>query len=154
MGDVAEFMDEFEEYEGRLVPGPKTAAKTFEDVRGMFGPGVYALLRDGEVIYVGKAKVLVQRIYNHWNAMCRLRSGKESLTRGPQAFIFSGLKILSCPVYDLDRIEKQMISRFRPKHNTRLVPKGKMTLEQIGFDITRLCISKVVETPMYRRRVV
>lgn len=152
-GEVEEFLEEFEFGNVGLVPGAKTGAAVFEDRGGMFSSGVYALTLHGEIIYVGKAKVVIQRIYAHWNAMCRLRSGKPPFERGPQAFVFTGMKLCPCSNYDLDRIEKQMIARYRPKHNTRLVPKGRVSLEEVGFDFIRFGIANVVETPVYRRRI-
>lgn len=153
MGAVGEFLEEFEFGDGVPQPGPRSSARAFASVVGLFGPGIYALTFQGEVVYVGKAQVLIQRLYAHWNSMCRLRSGKPMAERGPKGFVFAGVKILPCPMIDLDRLEKQMIARFRPRHNKRLVPDGKMTLEQIGFDYARIGVTQVVETPVYRRRL-
>mgnify|MGYP001607187402 CR=1 FL=1 len=151
MGIVEEFLEEFEI--GDIgAPGPRVATTTWQGLPGLFGPGVYALTVSGDIVYVGKARVLVQRLYAHWNSMCRLRSGKPAFNRGPKGFVFAGVKILPCPIIDLDRIERQMIARHKPKHNKKLVPEGKMTLEQIGFDLTRLGF-QVSETPIYRRRL-
>lgn len=154
MGEVEEFLAEFEIGAQVVQPGPRSPASAFHALPGLFGPGVYALLFQGEIVYIGKAQVLIQRLYAHWNAMCRLRSGKPQFERGPRGFVFAGVKVLPCPVADLNRIEKQMIARHRPKHNRRLIPEGKMTLEQVGFDLTRLGVTSIAPTPMYRRRVV
>lgn len=151
MGAVGEFMDEFE-VGAALGPSAAQRRGGFKTLEGLFGAGVYALTQGGEIIYIGKAKVLIQRLYTHWNNLCRHRSGKEVPDRF-KVIEFNGVRILPCNAMELDLLEKQMIARYRPKLNKQLKPEGKLTLEQIGFDITRLGITRVAETPMFRRRL-
>jgi hypothetical protein len=149
MADVGEFLEEFEFGEGRTGP---PAVRSFESISQIFGSGVYALTLNGNIVYIGKAKILIQRLYAHWNTLCRMKSGKE-LPERVNPIMFTGAKVIFCPPHDLDRLERQMIAKYRPSKNTRLVPSGKVTLEQIGFDLTRLGVNVVAETPVYRRRL-
>lgn len=152
MGEVEEFLSDWEDFEPEFVPGVGNAAPRFLEVPKLFGPGVYALLRNGEVCYIGKALCLIQRVYAHWNMMCRIKSGKPVPKTGAKALIFNGLKVMPCDASDLSRLEKEMIARYRPKLNTKLVPKGRSTLEQVGFDFTRIGVTQVVATPRFERR--
>lgn len=151
MTALGEFMDEFE-VGAALGPSAAQRRGGLRAVEGLFGAGVYALTMAGEIVYVGKAKVLIQRLYSHWNTQCRWRSGKELPDRF-KLIEFTGVRILPCNLMELDLLERQMIARYRPKQNKRLVPEGKLTLEQIGFDITRLGVTNVAQTPVYRRRL-
>lgn len=153
MSEVEELMDEFEVDEGVFVPPPRELVNELVDVPSLMGPGIYALLRGDVVIYIGKAKVLIQRLYAHWNTADRVRRGKlVSDKNNVKTLVFTGIKVFPCHASDLDKIERQLIARYRPKYNHRLVPKGKMTLEQCGFDFTRLGITQVEATPVFRRR--
>jgi len=150
MSELGELLEEFESDIGIAPKMQPRQARAPVNLSGILGPGVYALCWQGEIVYVGKAKVLIQRLYAHWNNLCRHRSGKEVPERF-KLIEFDNVKITPCKLFELDLLEKQMISRHRPRLNKRLVPEGKLTLEQIGFDYTKLGVTKVVETPIYRR---
>lgn len=153
MTEVGELIEEFEVFEGDFVAPPPEVASGFLSCPSLTCPGVYALLRGDEVIYIGKAKVLLQRLYAHWNMADRIRRGKMVSDRtNIKHIVFTGFKVYPCLYSDLDRVEKQMIAKYRPRYNHRLVPKGKSTLEQVGFDFTRLGITTVVATPVFVRR--
>lgn len=111
----------------------------FEDVSKILGPGVYGLYWVEELVYVGKATKLLQRIYTHRNLWERKRSGKPMPKTGPQAraraIAFSKVMIRPCELSDLDRLETELIARFRPKYNTLLVPQGKISLAEMGLEL-------------------
>lgn len=151
--EVGELLEEFEDFEEGFISGPSTPASEFLSCPAMLGPGVYALLRGDTIIYVGKAKVLLQRLYAHWNMADRIRRGKVvSDKTNVKSVIFTGFQVYPCLASDLDRVEREMIARHRPRYNHRLVPKGKSTLSQVGFDYTRLGVTLVQATPVFVRR--
>lgn len=65
--------------------------------------GVYFLVRDGEIVYVGQAKNIRQRIEQHDD------SGK----------IFDAIAWLEAPLLFLNDIEAYYIYRIRPRENIR-----------------------------------
>lgn len=151
MGEVEEFLGEWEEFEADFVPGGESTS-VFKLVPKLLGSGVYALLRQGEIIYIGKAQCLIQRLYAHWNMMCRIKSGKPVPKTGAKALIFNDIQVMPCAASDLDRLEREMIARYRPKLNQKLMPKGRSTLEAVGFDFTRIGITEVKAVPTFVRR--
>jgi hypothetical protein len=153
MSEVGELLEEWDLNEPVGGYSPKVERSAgFVSCGPLFGPGVYALCRGDQIIYIGKAIKLIIRIYAHWNSMQRVKTGREA-PKGTKGIIFTGVKVMACALSELDILEAQMIARHKPKYNMKLVPKGKVTLEQIGFDITRFGVAKVVETPVYRRRL-
>lgn len=108
----------------------------FVDAGPMLGAGVYALCVGEEVVYVGKAKVLLTRIYSHRLTYKQFRSGQRVKAK---AIFFNRLLIFPCKEMDLDRIERQMIATYRPRLNTNLLPKEKdLTFEKTGVDLNNL----------------
>ena len=65
------------------------------------GPGVYFLIRDGEVTYVGQTVDLFHRLMRHQ------RDGRE----------FDGFNFLPCPKEKLDEIEAAYILVLNPREN-------------------------------------
>ena len=148
MGEVEEFLEEWELGDVGMDTPP---AGDHANVTGMFGPGVYALCHGETIVYVGKAVVLIKRLYTHHNTLSRLRKGQQPL-KGAKAIYFNQVMIWPCRKGDLDRLEREMIARYRPRRNALLKPEGKVSLEAVGFDLTRLRTG-VAATPMFRRRV-
>lgn len=117
---------------------PESAAPSldqFIDLSAVLGSGVYALFFVGELVYIGKAKRLLARIYAHRNMLERKRAG----VRGVKAVPFSKVKVWPCKEIDLDRLEKELIERFQPKHNSNHIrprPLARsLTLNINGFEI-------------------
>ena len=98
--------------------------------------GVYALLYRGEVIYIGKSKSMLARIYSH-KANAR---GKAPAWMPVKGFIFDDIAIRPCHVDLLDELEYEMINLYKPRHNTLLKHTGKsraeFTLEINGIALT------------------
>lgn len=69
----------------------------FEDLRIV---GIYFLMKRGKIVYIGKTKNLIGRLWNHGLL------GK-----------FDHIRIINCDESELDRYEKRWIIKFRPKHN-------------------------------------
>ena len=154
MSELGELLEEFDP--GDAFPLRVIEVDGIEEVTvsSILQPGAYALLRNGEVVYVGKAKVLLQRLYAHFNSMKRLREGKPALP-GTKQVAFNGIRVYPCAITDIDALEQGLIRKHCPRYNEKHRPKPgtKMTLEQVGFDFARLGIATVVATPVFRRRV-
>ena len=80
--------------------------------------GIYALVMKGKVIYIGKSKCMLVRIYSHRNA----KSKKGSL---PSWFPIKGIAfdevhVQPCHPDMLDKLEFDMINLYKPRLNTNL----------------------------------
>jgi|SRR5271154_451708 len=110
----------------------------FNRLGSIFSSGVYALVYRGTVVYVGKSKEPLSRIYSHKNAWKRYRKGlRPSLNSNAKAIHFDDVWLLNCAVDDMDRIEKELIGTYAPKYNVHH-NRGKET-----FDIKALVATLV-----------
>lgn len=107
----------------------------FIDCDSLLRSGIYLLTLRGQVIYVGQTKCLLERLWRHWhnrNKVIRRQPGWSKVKGVP----FDGLQIMPVPVENLDRMEREMIAKFRPRYNDRLVPKVEIPvgiLAQLGI---------------------
>lgn len=90
----------------------------FADLSGAMQPGVYALVWAGEVVYIGQSETPWARLYAHRMKWLRAREGKK--VRG-KAIAFSGFWVQPCAVSDLLRLEAELIVKYRPRYNLRVV---------------------------------
>ena len=123
MSEVGELLEEWPEWDQGYEARPSEAGFAipgFTDLSSVMGPGVYALCRFREVVYIGKAKVVLDRIAAHRNALERKRKGKQVF-----AVPFNKVLVMPCKFSDLDRLEREMIARYKPRYNERLMPKEK-----------------------------
>lgn len=102
----------------------------FEDVSLMLRPGVYLLLYRGAVVYVGKSKSMLGRIYAHKNLWAEGRKKAAPAWLPIKGVLFDQILIRPCALEDLDALEQEMIARYKPRLNTQHVkvqgtlPKG------------------------------
>lgn len=100
----------------------------FEDVSVVLQSGVYALVKRGTVIYVGKAKRLEARISAHRQSARRAAKGQKIPTWLPiRGFVFDQVFVRPCHVDDLDRLEAEMINLYKPRFNESLKRPGPIT---------------------------
>lgn len=66
--------------------------------------GIYFLLMRGEVVYIGQTHHLAQRIIGH---------------RDRGAFHFDEVRYLQMDSGNMNRVEREMIARFRPAFNSK-----------------------------------
>jgi len=79
--------------------------------------GVYALVLRGSVVYIGKSKNILSRVYTHrsmWAAKRRGRAVKHIATPGIQ---FDDFLYCACPEHQLDALEQALIRKYKPIHN-------------------------------------
>jgi excinuclease UvrABC nuclease subunit len=97
------------------------------EVSAILGAGVYALVRDGVVVYVGQSKRMLSRISAHksnWGR--RTPSWLPASCRG---ILFDEVHVMPCRVEDLDRLEQRLINLWKPRYNVQLkapTPVGLM----------------------------
>lgn len=91
----------------------------FIDASAMLQGGVYALVHRGIVVYVGKSKVMLGRVYTH-----RVAWGKKSKAAVgliPQkGILFDAIWVRPCPLADIDQLESAMINLYKPRYNSLL----------------------------------
>lgn len=94
----------------------------FIDASEILRSGVYILVHRGVVIYVGKSKAMLARIYTHRNLWASKRRGKGDVPwwMPIPGIHFDEVHIRPCALADLDRLERDMIELYKPKYNTRL----------------------------------
>lgn len=97
----------------------------FIDIGESLKAGIYLLTYKREVVYVGKSKELLRRLYEHRLNYLRFKVGKKGHPYSQaQPILFDGIMIHPCNPHDLDRLERQYIALHQPKHNKTL--KGKV----------------------------
>lgn len=93
----------------------------FVDCSVVLKAGVYALVKNGVVIYVGKSKSVYQRIYTHRHLAKRAKQGKTIPDWLPtKGFVFDQVYIRPCTVDELDALEVEMINKYKPRYNESL----------------------------------
>ena len=105
----------------------------FVDLSAILGSGIYALSDRGEVVYIGKSKALIKRIYAHVYAYSSKGSGRFLRTvRGIKAMRFDCVMVYPCAVSDLDRMERAMIAKYKPRYNEKFIPAPAAVLPLEG----------------------
>lgn len=89
----------------------------FKDVSVVLKPGIYALIKDGVVVYVGQSKRPLDRVYSHRSLWGRKRTPGWLPIRG---ILFDEVHVLPCRVEDLDEVERALIDLYKPKYNIKL----------------------------------
>lgn len=120
----------------------------FTAVSEILRSGVYALVHRREVVYIGKSKTMLVRIYSHRNAWGDKRRGKwRQLPKNfpVQGIYFDEVFVRPVPVEHLDEVEREMIAKYRPKYNTLLKPPLPLNA------ILGLALPKTEPVPTLRR---
>lgn len=103
----------------------------FLNISKLMHCGVYALLKKGEVIYIGKSKQPMMRIYTH----IRNRGRKVGMNPGfgnavgpaigGKGIAFDSIWFLPCMLGQLGTLEIHFIKMYKPKHNVKHNPEPK-----------------------------
>ena len=108
----------------------------FTEVSDVLRAGVYALAKNGVVIYVGKSKSLYQRIYAHRHTARRAAAGKPIPSWLPiKGFVFDQVFVLPCRLEDLDELEAQIVNRYKPRYNESLKAHGNKVRDTVTLQI-------------------
>lgn len=94
----------------------------FTNVTAALTSGVYALVHQGKVVYIGQAKAMLVRICTHRsNARKKVPSWLPATAKG---IIFDEVHIQPCHPDRIDDLEHALISFYKPKMNTLLKYSG------------------------------
>ena len=91
----------------------------FVNVSTVLMPGVYALVRNGVVVYVGQSKRPLARISAHKSNWGR-KAMPAWMPASLRGVLFDEVHILPCLIEDLDRVEAAMIELYKPRYNIRI----------------------------------
>src|SRR5258705_247134 len=102
----------------------------FMDVTKLMHCGVYALVRKGEVVYVGKSKQPLMRIFRHVSNRGKplgqkLFGGYSSPAQDGKGIMFDTIWFLLCMLGQLYTMEVRFIKMFMQKHNVKHTPDPK-----------------------------
>ncbi len=92
----------------------------FVNTSVMLKPGVYALVREGVVVYVGQSKKPLSRIEAHRSLWGRRQRSPAPGWLPIKAILFDEVHVLPCRIEDLDIVERAMIDLYKPKYNLKL----------------------------------
>ena len=125
----------------------------FIDVTAVVRAGVYALVRDGAVVYVGQGKKMIARVEAH-----RSNWGRKSVPAwmpvSLRGVLFDQVFVLPCRVEDLDRIEAAMIDLYKPKFNIKLKAPTPITTQPLSIVMGDLSIPiNFRPPPKFERRI-
>lgn len=99
------------------------------DCSPMMQGGVYVLLHRREIVYIGKAKNFLARIYTHRSVWSRQRKGDKIASWLPvKGIIFDQIYLRPCRPEIADSLERELIASHNPKHNTALRTKSTSPL--------------------------
>lgn len=91
----------------------------FTDATAMLQGGVYALVHRGVVVYIGKSKVMLGRIYTHRSAWGR-KSQKAVGLKPISGILFDSVWVQPCASDKIDALEYAMINLYKPRYNYQL----------------------------------
>jgi hypothetical protein len=94
----------------------------FIDVSVVLRCGIYALAREGTIVYIGQGKKPVTRIEAHRSMWGRRQAAPAWLKDMVKGMLFDAVYVLPCRVEDLDRVERALIEMYRPTYNIKLKP--------------------------------
>jgi excinuclease UvrABC nuclease subunit len=102
----------------------------FVDASAVLKAGVYALVKNGVVIYVGKSKSVYQRIYTHRHMARKAAKGQTIPSWLPaKGFVFDQVFVRTCTVDKLDALEVEIINTYKPRYNESLKTNAKVKIE-------------------------
>lgn len=123
----------------------------FIGVSGVLKSGVYALVHLGRVVYIGKSKTMLARIYTH-----RAQWGRKAMPWLPvKGILFDEVFIRPCPLDRIDSLEYDMINLYKPKYNVQLKHTGRSNAQvELKYKDLTLILNKPPEpTVKIERRI-
>jgi len=91
----------------------------FIEVSPILRSGVYALAKDGVVVYVGQIKRMLSRIEVHRSQWGR-KSAPAWLAGMARGILFDQIFISPCHPDRLAAHEAEMINRYKPRYNVKI----------------------------------
>lgn len=94
----------------------------FDNATAMLKMGIYALVSNGRVVYIGKAKAMLSRVYTHrTNARKRSPAWLSDLHKG---IVFDEVHIRPTHPDEIDDLEHALINFYKPRYNIQLKHLG------------------------------
>jgi len=90
----------------------------FENFTALLHCAVYVLVRRGTVVYIGQSRLPIQRLYSHIHYRGRIKPMQAPYRSHKVGFQFDEIWIRPCMLGEVDGIERDMIRKYKPKHNT------------------------------------
>lgn len=112
--------------------------------------GVYALAYRGEVVYVGRSKAMLARVYTHRSVWQAKRRGKVPSWLPVKGILFDEVFIRPCRVDQLDALEREMINLYKPRYNELLKSSEPVGLTGLRIRGVELQLNRPAE-PVQRR---
>jgi excinuclease UvrABC nuclease subunit len=84
------------------------------DVSAILRSGVYVLLCQGAIVYVGKSKVMLTRVYSHRSTWGRKRTEAQ-----PRGVVFDEVHVVPVSLDAVDELERVLIAKYKPRYNTQ-----------------------------------
>ena len=124
----------------------------FTRLKEILGPGIYALSYKGEIVYIGKSNHILRRVYEHRSAYYLSKQRRARTYPPKKVMLFDDFSIKACRVEDLDKLERELIAKYRPKYNDLLRSKITKPIELVIQGVA-LCFneSKPAATTISRR---
>lgn len=104
----------------------------FIEVTPILGCGVYALLREGVVVYIGQSKKMLARVGAHKSNWGR-KSVPAWMPASIRGVLFDQVFVLPCRVEMLDAAERAMIDLYKPRLNINLKAPTPLTAQPINI---------------------
>lgn len=124
----------------------------FLDASQMLQGGVYVLLHRREIVYIGKAKSFLSRIYTHRSTWSRVRKGDKIASWLPtKGIMFDQFFLRPCRPEIADELERSLIALHNPKYNTQLRTKDTSPLPPLV--IRGIHIGAMKAKPSFERRI-
>lgn len=130
---------------------PALALDGFLEVSPLLTCGVYALAREGVVVYVGQSKKMLARIAAHRSNWGR-KSTPAWMPASCRGLLFDQIFIRPCRAEDLDALEAQMINLYKPRYNTRIKTPHPIASE-FAVRVGEFTIPFNRPTPPFERRI-
>lgn len=126
---------------GKAGEGPMVL-EGFTEVTPILRCAVYALVKNGRVVYIGKSIKPLARINAHrrkWIDKRKKVPLADRIQQNIPGLLFDEIHVRPCRQDQLDELEREMIDRYRPPVNKNLKPTGAIQapvqIKIDGFDI-------------------
>lgn len=130
---------------------PQLALDGFIEVSPLLTCGIYALAREGVVVYVGQSKKMLARIAAHRSNWGR-KSTPAWMPTSCRGLLFDQIFIRPCRVEDLDALEAQIINLYKPRYNVRIKTPHPIASE-FAVQVGEFTIPFNRPTPPFERRI-
>lgn len=126
----------------------------FINVSAILRCGIYALVREGVVVYVGQSKKMLARVSAHKSNWGR-KAMPAWMPASLRGVLFDEVHVLPCRVEDLDRLERALIDLYKPKYNIALKAPTLITTTPLNLQIngTTIPLNHARPTPRFERRI-